>query len=263
MTGSIQGSAIDDGFETLTNAPDAWLSGRYAAPPAVDYQHYVEPGDTRSAVDDRSFTEHGAVEHTRHVNQPTMPTKTDPRHRRSRQTSCKPPSHGKRRPSPSFHIRSKEGDSVVVSNPFVQRKPSRPQPRRESESSSQTDGQSQYSSTTAPDSRTFHIRIRGKNGEEAIHEIKRPLYFAFQSGDVRESQATTLVGDEPGRGNVKYWTANQSESSQRCDQKHKNRCMQLPVRVHECRANRATHSRTTNFHRFRRRLIHSGLFSRS
>lgn len=227
MTGSIHGSAIDDSFETLTNAPDAWVSGRYAAPPPVDCQHYVEPGDTRSAVDDRSFTEHGAVEYTRLVNKPTKPTKTEPRHRRSRQTSSKPPSHGKRRPSPSFRIRSKDGDSVVVSNPFVLRKPSRPQPRRDSESSSQTDDQSQYSSTTAPDSRTFQIRIRGKNGEEAIHEIKRPLYFASQSGHVRESQATTLVGDDLGHENLEYWAANQSTSSQNRDQKHKSKCMCL------------------------------------
>ncbi|KAG9861689.1 WD40 repeat-like protein, partial [Aureobasidium melanogenum] len=223
MTGSTQGSAIDDSFETLTNAPDAWVSGRYAASPPVDYQHYVEPGDTRSAVDDRCSTEYGAVEHTRHVNRTAKPAKTDPKHRRSRQTSTKPPSHGKRRPSPSFRIRSKDGDSVVVSNPFVLRKPSRPQPRRESESSSQTDDQSQYSSTTAAHSRTFQIRIRGKNGEEAIQEIKRPLYFASQSGDVRQSQATTLVGDESGRENVEYWAANQSTSSQKRDQRYKNK----------------------------------------
>ncbi|KAG9937449.1 hypothetical protein KCU98_g19740, partial [Aureobasidium melanogenum] len=108
MTGSIQGSAIDDSFETLTNAPDAWVSGRYAASPPVDYQHYVEPGDTRSAVDDRCSTEYGAVEHTRHFNKTAKPAKTDPKHRRSRQTSTKPPSHGKRRPSPSFRIRSKD-----------------------------------------------------------------------------------------------------------------------------------------------------------
>ncbi|KAH0366381.1 WD40 repeat-like protein, partial [Aureobasidium melanogenum] len=223
MTGSIQGSAIDDSFETLTNAPDAWVSGRYAAPPLVDYQHYVEPGDTRSAVDDRCFTEYGAVEHTRHVNKTTKPVKTDPKHRRSRQTSTKPPSHGKRRPSPSFRIRSKDGDSVVVSNPFVLRKPSRPQPRREPETSSQTDDQSQHSSTTAAHSRTFQIRIRGKNGEEAIQEIKRPLHFAIQSGDIRESQATTLVGDDSCREDVKYWAANHSASNQKRDQRHKNK----------------------------------------
>ncbi|KAG9930975.1 hypothetical protein KCV02_g7890, partial [Aureobasidium melanogenum] len=222
MTGSTQGSAIDDSFETLTNAPDAWVSGRYAASPPVDYQHYVEPGDTRSAVDDRCSTEYGAVEHTRHVNRTTKPAKTDPKHRRSRQTSTKPPSHGKRRPSPSFRIRSKDGDSVVVSNPFVLRKPSHPQPRRESELSSQTDDQSQYSSTTAAHSRTFQIRIRGKNGEEAIQEIKRPLYFASQPGDVRQSQATTLVADDSGRDNVEYWAANQSTSSQKRNQRYKS-----------------------------------------
>ncbi|CAD0100201.1 unnamed protein product [Aureobasidium mustum] len=222
MTGSIQGSAIDDSFETLTNAPDAWVSGRYAAAPPVDYQHYVEPGDTRSAVDDRCFTEHGAVEHTRYV-KTTKPAKADSKHRQSRQTSSKPPSHGKRRPSPSFRIRSKDGDSVVVSNPFVLRKPSRPQPRREAGSSSQTDDQSQSSATTTARSRTFQIRIRGKNGKEAIHEIKRPLYFASQSGNVRESQATTLVGDDSGRENVEYWAANQSESSQKREQRHKSK----------------------------------------
>ncbi|KAH0278606.1 WD40 repeat-like protein, partial [Aureobasidium melanogenum] len=223
MTGSIQGSAIDDSFETLTNAPDAWVSGRYAAPPPVDYQHYVEPGDTRSAVDDRCFTEYGAVEHTRYVSKTSRPSKPDLKHRRSRQTSTKPPSHGKRRPSPSFRIRSKDGDSVVVSNPFVLRKPSRPQPRRESETSSQTDDRSHNSSTTAAHSRTFQIRIRGKNGEEAIQEIRRPLHFASQSGDVRESQATTLVEDASGREDVKYWTANQAASSQKHDQRHKNK----------------------------------------
>ncbi|KAG9994922.1 hypothetical protein KCU78_g18193, partial [Aureobasidium melanogenum] len=223
MTGSIQGSAIDDSFETLTNAPDAWVSGRYAASPPVDYQHYVEPGDTRSAVDDRCSTEYRAVEHTRHVNRTTKPAKTDPEHRRSRQTSTKPPSHGKRRPSPSFRIRSKDGDSLVLSNPFVLRKPSRPQPRRESESSSQADDQSQHSSTTAAYSRTFQIRIRGKNGEEAIQEIKRPLYFAAQSGDVRQSRATTLVGDDSGRESVEYWAANQSASSQKRHQRYKNK----------------------------------------
>lgn len=229
MTGSIQGSAIDDSFETLTNAPDAWVSGRYAAPPPVDYQHYVEPGDTRSAVDDRCFTEYGAVEHTRYVSKTSRPSKPDLKHRRSRQTSTKPPSHGKRRPSPSFRIRSKDGDSVVVSNPFVLRKPSRPQPRRESETSSQTDGRSHNSTTTAAHSRIFQIRIRGKNGEEAIQEIRRPLHFASQSGDVRESQATTLVEDASGREDVKYWTANQAASSQKHDQRHKNKCMQLSV----------------------------------
>ncbi|KAH0335671.1 WD40 repeat-like protein, partial [Aureobasidium melanogenum] len=223
MTGSIQGSAIDDSFETLTNAPDAWVSGRYAAPPPVDYQHYVEPGDTRSAVDDRCFTEYGAVEHTRYVSKTSRPSKPDLKHRRSRQTSTKPPSHGKRRPSPSFRIRSKDGDSVVVSNPFVLRKPSRPQPRRESETSSQTDDRSHNSSTTAAHSRTFQIRIRGKNGEEAIQEIRRPLHFASQSGDVRESQVTTLVEDASGREDVKYWTANQAASSQKHDQRHKNK----------------------------------------
>ncbi|KAH0392360.1 hypothetical protein KCU89_g13543, partial [Aureobasidium melanogenum] len=101
--------------------------------------------------------------------------------------------------------------------------PSRPQPRRESESSSQADDQSQYSSTTAAHSRTFQIRIRGKNGEEAIQEIKRPLYFASQSGDVRQSQATTLVGDDSCRENVEYWAANQSASSQKRHQRYKNK----------------------------------------
>ncbi|KAI4731826.1 hypothetical protein E4T49_00148 [Aureobasidium sp. EXF-10728] len=211
MTGSIEGSAIDDGFETLTNAPDAWITGRYTAPPFVDYQHYVEAGDARSAVDDRCFTEYGAVEHARHVNKTTKPAKTEQKRHRSRQTSTKPTSNGKRRPSPSFRIRSKDGDSLVVSNPFVLRKPSRPEPRPESEQSSQTDDQSQYSSTTATRSRAFQIRIRGKNGEEAVHEIKRPLHFASQS------RGTTLVGDESGREHVKYWSANQSSS------KHKSK----------------------------------------
>ncbi|KAG9956783.1 WD40 repeat-like protein, partial [Aureobasidium melanogenum] len=81
----------------------------------------------------------------------------------------------------------------------------------------------QYSSTTTARSRTFQIRIRGKNGEEAVQEIKRPLYFASQSGDVRESQATTLVGDDSGRQNVDYWAANQSASSQKRDQRYKNK----------------------------------------
>lgn len=229
MTGSVQGSAIDDSFETLTNAPDAWVTGRYAAPPPVDYQHYVEPGDARSAVDDRCSTEYGAVEHTHHVNNTTKSAKTDPKHRRSRQTSTKPPCQGKRRPSPSFRIRSKDGDSVVVSNPFVLRKPSRPPSRREAESSSRTDHQSQYSSTTATHSRTFQIRIRGKNGEEAIHEIKRPLYFASQSGDVRDSQASTLVEDDSGREDVEYWATNRSASSQKRDQRYQNKCMHLSV----------------------------------
>ncbi|KAK6004610.1 hypothetical protein QM012_008472 [Aureobasidium pullulans] len=223
MTGSIQGSAIDDSFETLTNAPDAWLSGRYAAPPPFDYQHYVEPGDTRSAVDDRCFTEYGTVEHTRHVSKTTKPTKTDAKHRRSRQTSIQQPLHGKRRPSPSFRIRSKDGDSVVVSNPFVLRKPPRPQPHLGSGSSSQTDEQSQYSSTTAARSRRFQIRIRGKNGEEAIHEIGRPLHFASHSSDARQSQATTLVGDDLGREDPQYWPTDHSSSSHKRDHRHKSK----------------------------------------
>ncbi|CAD0092150.1 unnamed protein product [Aureobasidium vineae] len=227
MTGSIQGSAIDDGFETLTNPPDAWVTGRYAIPPPVDYQHYVEPGDARSAVDDRCFTEYGAVEHAHHVNKTIKPAKPEQKRHRSRQISTKSASHGKRRPSPSFRIRSKDGDSVVVSNPFVLRKPSRSQPRPESEQSSQTDDQSQHSSTTISRSRAFQIRIRGKNGEEAIHEIKRPLHFASQS------QGTTLVGDESGREDVKYWSANQSSSSHKRDQKHNSKCMHHPIRPHE------------------------------
>jgi hypothetical protein len=145
MAGSTQGSAIDDSFETLTNAPDAWVSGRYAAPPPVDYQHYVEPGDTRSAVDDRCFTEHGGAEYPRPISNTTKPSKTDQKRYRSRQPSTKPATQGKRRPSPSFRIRSRDGDSVVVNNPFVLRKPSRPQPREDSEQSSETDSQSQRS----------------------------------------------------------------------------------------------------------------------
>ncbi|KAI5204568.1 hypothetical protein E4T39_03511 [Aureobasidium subglaciale] len=210
MAGSVQGSAIDDSFETLTNAPDAWVSGRYAAPPPVDYQHYVEPGDARSAVDDRCFTEYGAVEHARHVSNITKPVKTDQKRHRSRQTSptkpvlTKPaPPGGKRRPSPNLRIRSKDGESVVVSNPFVLRRPSHPEP---SEATSvQSEVSSENSLTTAARSRTFNIRIRGKNGEEAIQEIKRPLYFA--------SQETAVVGDEFDSANVKYWSANSASSS--------------------------------------------------
>jgi len=124
MAGSVQGSAIDDSFETLTNAPDAWASGRNAAPMPVDYQHYVEPGDARSAVDDRCFTEYGAVEYPHHNNNMARPAaKSDQKRHRS---STK--AQGKRRPSPSFRIRSKDGDSLVVSNPFVLRKTSRPPP---------------------------------------------------------------------------------------------------------------------------------------
>jgi hypothetical protein len=225
MAGSTQGSAIDDSFETLTNAPDAWVSGRYAAPPPVDYQHYVELGDTRSAVDDRCPTEYGAVEHTRPISNTTKPSRTDSKRQRSRQPSTKPASHGKRRPSPSFRIRSRDGDSVVVNNPFVLRKPSRPQPREDSEHSSQADSQSQRSSTTAAHYRTFQIRIRGKNGEEAIHDIKRSLHFASH----RDSQATTAVGDDSDREDVKYWSANQSSSSHKRDQRYKDKCMQYPM----------------------------------
>ena len=229
MTGSIQGSAIDDSFETLTNAPDAWVSGRYAGTPPVDYQHYVEPGDTRSAVDDRCFTEYGAVQHVRPVSNMIKPSKTDQKRHRSRQTPTKPASHKKRRPSPSFHIRSKDGDSVTVNNPFVMRKPSRPRPHEDSEQSSQADGQSQQSSTTAARSRTFQIRIRGKNGEEVIQDLERPLHFALPSSGMRDSQATTAVGSKSGQGEVKYWSANQSSSSHRRDQTHKSRCEQHPM----------------------------------
>jgi hypothetical protein len=224
MTGSTHGSAIDDGFETLTNAPDAWATGRYAAPPRVDYQRYVEPGDTRTAVDDRCSTEYGAVEYARPVSNMPKPSKPDQKRHRSRQTSTKPVPHGKRRPSPSFRIRSKDGDSVVVSNPFVLRKPARPQPREDSEQSSETESQSQQSSTTAARSRTFQIRIKGKNGEEAIHDIKRPLHFAPRSSRVHDSQATTAVGNESDR-EIKYWSANQSSSVHKRDQRHKTKCM--------------------------------------
>ncbi|CAD0112101.1 unnamed protein product [Aureobasidium uvarum] len=234
MTGSIQGSAIDDGFKTLTNAPDAWVTGRYAVPPPVDYQHYVEPGDTRSAVDDRCFTEYGAVENAHYDNKTTKPAKLEQKRHRSRQTSTNPASRGKRRPSPSFRIRSKDGDSLVVSNPFVLRKPSRPRPRPESEQSSQTDDQSQYSSTTTARSRAFQIRIRGKNGEEAVHEIKRPLHFASQS------QGTTLVGGESGREDLKYWSANQSSSSHKRDREHNSKCMHYPTRPHEYSTDKPT-----------------------
>ncbi|KAI5242670.1 hypothetical protein E4T43_04679 [Aureobasidium subglaciale] len=206
MAGSVQGSAIDDSFETLTNAPDAWVSGRYTAPPPVDYQHYVEPGDARSAVDDRCFTEYGAVEHAPYVNHVPRPVKADQKRHRSRQISSpKPAPPGrKRRPSPNLRIRSKDGESVVVSNPFVLRRPSRPQPDAASSVQSE-DGSEQSSSTTAARSRTFNIRIRGKNGEEAIQEIKRPLHFA--------SQEITVVGDESNSANVKYWSADSSPSS--------------------------------------------------
>lgn len=227
MTGSIQGSAIDDSFETLTNAPDAWISGRYDAPPPVDYQHYVEPGDARSAVDDRCFTEYGAVQHAPPVSNMIKPSKTDQKRHRSRQTSTKPAVHGKRRPSPSFRIRSKDGDSVTVSNPFVLRKPSRPRPREDSEESSQTASQSQRSSTTAH-SRAFQIRIRGKNGEEVVQDFARPLHFAPPSDEYRDSQATTAVGSKSDQGEVKYWSANQSSSSHRRHQAHKSRCEQHP-----------------------------------
>lgn len=226
MTGSIQGSAIDDSFETLTNASDAWVSGRYAGPPPVDYQHYVEPGDTRSAVDDRCFTEYGAVEHARPVNNMIKPSKTDQKRHRSRRTSTKPAFHGKRRPSPSFHIRSKDGDSVTVNNPFVLRKPSRPRPREDSDVSSQADGQSQQSSTTAAHSRTFQIRIRGKNGEEVVQDLARPLHFALPSSGMRDSQATTAVGSKSDQEQVKYWSANQSSSSHRRNQAHNSQCEQ-------------------------------------
>lgn len=229
MTGSIQGSAIDDGFETLTNAPDAWVSGRYAGLPPVDYQHYVEPGDTRSAVDDRCFTDYGAVEHVRHASNMIKPSKSDQTRHRSRQTSTKPVSHAKRRPSPSFRIRSKDGDSVVVNNPFVLRKPSRPRPRGDSEESSQTDGESQRSSTADARSRTFQIRIRGKNGEEVIQNLERPLHFAPQSSGIRDSQATTAVGSKSGQAEVKYWSANQSSSSHKRIQTHKSQCEQHPM----------------------------------
>jgi hypothetical protein len=229
MTGSIHGSAIDDGFETLTNAPDAWATGRYAAPPRVDYQRYVEPGDRRTAVDDRCSTEYGAVQYARPVSGMPKPSKPDQKRHRSRQISTKPVPHGKRRPSPSFRIRSKDGDSVVVSNPFVLRKPSRPQPRENSEQSSETDSQSQQSSTTAARSRAFHIRIRGKNGEEAIHDIKRPLHFAPRSTGVHDSRATTVVGHESDQEDVKYWSANRPPSSNKRDQRYKDKCMQQPM----------------------------------
>ncbi|KEQ74715.1 hypothetical protein M436DRAFT_71232 [Aureobasidium namibiae CBS 147.97] len=223
MTGSIQGSAIDDSFETLTNAPDAWVSGRYAGPPPVDYQHYVEPGDTRSAVDDRCFTEYGAVEHVHPVSNMIKPSKPGQKRHRSRQTSTKPASHGKRLPSPSFRIRSKDGDSVTLSNPFVLRKSSRPRPCEEAEASSQTDSQSQRSSTTAARSRTFQIRIKGKNGEEVIQNLERPLHFAPQSSDMRDSQTTTAIEHISNQGVVKYWSANQSSSSHERKQTRKSK----------------------------------------
>ncbi|KAI5255162.1 hypothetical protein E4T42_01948 [Aureobasidium subglaciale] len=215
MAGSVQGPAIDDSFETLTNAPDAWVSGRYTAPPPVDYQHYVEPGDARSAVDDRCFTEYGAVEHAPYVNHVPKPVKTDQKRHRSRQITSPEPAlpGGKRRPSPNLRIRSKDGDSVVVSNPFVLRRPSRPQP--DAASSVQSEDGSEQSSTTAARSRTFNFRIRGKNGEEAIQEIKRPLRFA--------SQETTVVGDESDSASVKYWSANSSSSSRQIRGREMNR----------------------------------------
>ncbi|THZ23170.1 hypothetical protein D6C91_03765 [Aureobasidium pullulans] len=211
MAGSVQGSAIDDSFETLTNAPDAWASDHNAAPIPVDYQHYVEPGDGRSAVDDRCFTEFGAVEYPHHNNNNmTRPAESDQKRHRS---STKTAAYGKRRPSPSFRIRSKDGDSVVVSNPFVLRKTCRPPPS-EAAPSEQTEEASQHSSSSAARSRTFQIRIRGKNGEEAIQEIKRPLHFASQSGRAR----TTVAGDQADAEEVKYWSASSSHSSPQREQ---------------------------------------------
>ena len=217
MAGSVQGSAIDDSFETLTNAPDAWASGHNAAPIPVDYQHYVEPGDGRSAVDDRCFTEFGAVEYPHHNNNMTRPAEGDQKRHRS---STKTAAHGKRRPSPSFRIRSKDGDSVVVSNPFVLRKTCRPPPSEAP--SEQTEEASQHSSSSAARSRTFQIRIRGKNGEEAIQEIKRPLHFASQSGRAR----TTVAGDQADAEEVKYWSASSSHSSPKREQGVKSKCTQ-------------------------------------
>ncbi|KAH0394872.1 hypothetical protein KCU89_g10914, partial [Aureobasidium melanogenum] len=50
-----------------------------------------------------------------------------------------------------------------------------------------------------------------------------PSRSASESGDVRQSQATTLVGDDSGRENVEYWAANQSVSSQKRHQRYKNK----------------------------------------
>lgn len=216
MTGSIQASAIDDSFETLTNAPDAWVSGRQAAPPPVDYQHYVEAGDERSAVDDRCFTEYGAVEFPHYA---TTANTTGQKRHSSRQTSSKPSSRGKRRPSPSFVIRGRNGESVVQSNPFMLRKSSRAHSKAPSSAKSEQAESDSNRSSTYAQPRTFKIRIRGKNGEEVIQEIRRPLHFASGSG----SRDTTAVAGDEEAAEVKYWVSATDPPTESDDWKRRGR----------------------------------------
>jgi hypothetical protein len=217
MTGSIQGSAIDDSFESLSIAPGI---GRRAAPPRVDHQHYVEAGDTRSAIDDRCYTEYGVVAHHGHTNKSTQPAKAKQTRRRSHQpSSSSSASRGKRRPSPSFCIRSKDGESVVMRNPFVQQRSSRARSivsTAPSERSHETRDGKQASLPASTHSQPFKIRIRGKNGEECVKELRRPLYFASESAHAVGSQDTTAVNSESDTSDVRYWSADQL--------KHKNKC---------------------------------------
>ena len=199
MTGSVQESAIDDSFEGLTNAPDAWVSGPEFTPRPVDYQHFVELGDERSAVDDRCFTEYGvagipsAQQHERSAHAART---THPGHR-SRRPSSKSSSRGKRRPSPSFTIRSKDGQSVVRNNPFVLRRSTRSCSREPASNSDNDDSESvNQHSVRSSKSHAFKIRIKGKNGEEVVQDIRRPLVFTSSTVSRSGPGETTAVASE-------------------------------------------------------------------
>ncbi|KAF1346267.1 hypothetical protein BDV97DRAFT_372236 [Delphinella strobiligena] len=200
MPPSIQPSAIDDSFEYTPTM--SWTRPVQQ----VEYQHYVEPGDTRSAIDDRCKTEYGFV-----PDRPSFPVAKDTNNLarnlgrsiieskkaaavvepaksktvqveavKAQSTTPKPSS----RPRPvhrykTIIIRGKDGQTDIRRNPFrIQRDVSKTRPQTPAPDSSKLEDKAIPSvAKSSSSSGKQKVRIVGKDGQEKIMKLSMPLWY--------------------------------------------------------------------------------------
>lgn len=247
MPQSIQPSAIDDSFEFTPTM--SWTRPAQQ----VEYQHYVEPGDARSAIDDRTKTEYGFV-----PDRPSFPIEKNAKHLarnlgrtiveskkaaaviesaksntvqaevvKAQSTIPKPSS----RPRPIHRykhivIRGKDGRTDIRRNPFHPQRDARktqspipaPDPPKLQEEAMSPVVKSSSSSGKQK------VRIVSKDGQERIMRLSMPLRYDNHSPSVTKeksvkSTAPAQVVEKRHATPVKVdqmsHTARQDESSKR------------------------------------------------
>lgn len=214
MTPSVQASAIDDDFDFVPAFSYTPLS-----PPIVEHQQWVEPGDARSAIDDRCETEYGfvatapryrvittpeylattkAVQHQRPTLEKDTPVKVMP----TAKNDLEPPIMDDTRNKASLDsfdyrkmcqyegviVRAKDGREVRLPNPFVfYLPPDAADPPPAAHAAAKPASRPLGDASAAPRSTEYpkkKVIVRAKDGREVVLEPSWPYMFVNRKAPV-------------------------------------------------------------------------------